>query len=139
MKRLIIICLILLIQNKTIGQNQKLISDSILENQNSERIDSIAKTLDYKKKIVRVYTMFTVDENGHIQNVVVRGPHRLFEQEAIRLINLVPKLDITEYVDGGEGKKFSLPIYFKIETKKEKLKKRKKEEKLRKKMKNEKD
>jgi len=123
MKRFIIISLILFIQVKTIGQNKELILNTI-KNQNIERIDSIAKVLNHKGGTVRVYTMFTINEKGEINNVKARGPHRLFEQEAIRIVNLIPKLDPKEF---KEGIKFSLPIVFVIETEKEKKSREKKE------------
>jgi len=72
MKRLIIICLILLTQNKIIGQNNDLISNA-LQSQNVENIDSIAKQLNYKGgDIVKVFTTFTVNENGEIKDVKAR-------------------------------------------------------------------
>lgn len=123
MKRLIFICLLLFIQAKTISQNKELILNT-LKNQNIERIDSIAKILNHKGGIVRVYTMFTVNDNGEIKNVQASGPHRLFEQEAIRIINMIPKLDPKEFKDGV---KISLPISFMIETRNERIAREKNE------------
>ena len=123
MKRLIIISLILFIQLKTVGQNKELILNTI-KNQNIEKIDSIAKVLNHKGGIVRVYTMFTINEKGEINNVKASGPHELFEQEAIRIINLIPKLDPKEF---KEDVKFSLPINFMIETEKARIAREKKE------------
>lgn len=131
MKRLIIICLILLTQNKIIGQNNDLISNAI-QSHNVENIDSIAKQLNYKGgDIVKVFTSFTVNENGEIKDVKARGPHHLFEQEAIRIINLIPKLDPKEFQNGLKEMKYSLTINFVIETEKE-IKARKKKEKRKK-------
>lgn len=127
MKRLIIICLILLIQNKTIGQNKNLISNTI-KNQNIERIDSIAKKLNYKGgDVIKVFAIFTVNEKGEIKNVKARGPHKLFEQEAIRIVKLIPKLDPKEFKNGMKEMKYSLPINFVIETEKERKSREKKE------------
>jgi len=127
MKRLIIICLILLIQNKTIGQNKNLISNAI-KNQDIERIDSIAKKLNFKGgDVIKVFVIFTVNEKGEIKNVKARGPHRLFEQEAIRIVKLIPKLDPKEFKNGIKEMKYSLPINFVIETEKERKSREKKE------------
>lgn len=135
MKRFLIIILIISIQLKAIGQNKELISKAI-NNQNIERIDSIAKKLNYKGgDIIKVFAIFTVNEKGEIKNVKARGPHRLFEQEAIRIVKLIPKLDPKEFKNGMKEMKYSLPINFVIETEKErklreKKEKRKKEKEL---------
>lgn len=130
MKKLIIISLLLFSQSKIIGQNTELISDAV-KNQNIERIDSIARKLNYKGgDIIKVFAIFTVDENGEIKDVKARGPHRLFEEEAIRIVNLIPKLDPKEFKSGMKEMKFTLPINFQIETDKEKKKRLKKEKQI---------
>jgi uncharacterized protein YlzI (FlbEa/FlbD family) len=130
MKRFLIIILIISIQLKAIGQNKELISKAI-NNQNIERIDSIAKKLNYKGgDIIKVFAIFTVNEKGEIKNVKARGPHRLFEQEAIRIVKLIPNLDPKEFKNGIKEMKYSLPINFVIETDKEKKKRLKKEKQI---------
>lgn len=127
MKRFLTIILILLIQFKTISQNKEIISNA-MKNQNIERIDSIAKKLNYKGgEIVKVFAIFTVNENGEIIDIKARGPHRLFEKEAIRIISEIPKLDPKEFENGMKEMKFSLPINFVIETEKERKSREKKE------------
>jgi len=134
MKRIITICLILLIQFKILGQNEKTISNA-LKNINIERIDSIAKKLNYKGgDVIKVFAIFRVNENGEIKDVKARGPHRLFEEEAIRVVKSIPKLDPKKFKNGMKEMKFTLPINFIIETERErksrqKKEKRKKEEK----------
>lgn len=130
MKKLIIISLLLLLQSEIIGQNTELISDAV-KNQNIERIDSIARKLNYKGgDVIKVFTIFTVDENGEIKDVIARGPHILFEEEAIRIVNLIPKLDPKEFKNGMKEMKFTLPINFQIETDKEKKKRLNKEKQI---------
>ncbi len=127
MKKLIIISLLLLFQSKIIGQNTVIISNAI-KNQNMERIDSIAKKLNYKGgDIIKVFAVFTVNENGEIKDVKARGSHRLFEEEAIRIVNLIPKLNPKEFKYGMKEMKYTLPINFQIETDKEKKNRLKKE------------
>lgn len=137
MKRIITICLILLIQFKILGQNEKTISNA-LKNIDIERIDSIAKILNYKGgDVIKVFAKFTVNKNGEIKDVKARGPHILFEEEAIRVVYSIPKLDPKKFKNGMKEMKFTLPINFIIETERERksrLKKenRKKEKELRK-------
>lgn len=130
MKNFIIISFLLFSQSKIIGQNTELISNAI-KNQNIERIDSIARTLNYKGgDIIKVFAVFTVNENGEIKDVQARGPHRLFEEEAIRILNLIPKLDPKEFENGMKEMKFTLPINFQIETDKDKKKRLNKENQI---------
>lgn len=130
MKKLIIISLLLLSQSTIIGQNTELISNAV-KNQDIERIDSIARKLNYKGgDIIKVFAVFTVNENGEIKEVKARGPHKLFEEEAIRIVNLIPKLDPKEFKNGMKEMKFTLPINFQIETDKDKKKRLKREKKI---------
>ncbi|MBI9041944.1 energy transducer TonB [Lutibacter sp.] len=130
MKKLIIISLLLLLQSKIIGQNTELISNAV-KKQNIEKIDSIARKLNYKGgDIIKVFAVFTVNENGEIKDVKARGPHKLFEEEAVRIVSLIPKLDPKEFKNGMKEMKFTLPINFQIETYKDKKKRLKKEKQI---------
>jgi len=139
MKRRIIIILILTLTNFAFGQNNisKKVSESF-HNENKQRLDSIAKKLNYKGgDQIKVFTIFSVNENGNIVDVKARSVHPLFEKEAIRIIKELPKMTPAEYDGKKISKKYSLPIVFEIETeraKKRRLKKekREKEKKLKK-------
>ncbi len=65
----------------------------------------------------RVNIMFTIDQNGDITNIRKRGPHKLLEVEAERIITLLPKMQPGVH----KGKKvkvpFSIPITFKLQGK----------------------
>jgi TonB family protein len=63
----------------------------------------------------RVNIMFTIGEDGVIGNVRMRGPDKLLEDEAARIISLLPQI-----VPGEQGGKkarvpFAIPITFKLE------------------------
>ncbi|WP_262707155.1 energy transducer TonB [Arenibacter aquaticus] len=62
----------------------------------------------------RVNLMFTIQEDGNIGNVRMRGPNKLLEDEAARIISLLPKMIPGKH----KGKKvqvpFSIPITFKL-------------------------
>ena len=67
-----------------------IIEKSVTKNQNLNRIDSIAKVLKYKGgDKVLVHTQFTINEEGQIVNIKARGPHQVFENEAIRIIKMM--------------------------------------------------
>lgn len=63
----------------------------------------------------RVNIMFYIDQNGNVANMRVRGPHRLLEEETVRIISLLPK-----FGPGLENGKpirtpFAIPITFKLQ------------------------
>jgi hypothetical protein len=117
MKKTIII-LILTLTNFAFGQNN--ISEDISEsfnNDNRDRLDSIAKQLNYKGgDQIKVLTIFTINEEGNVVDIKARSVHPLFEKEAIRILNELPKMTPAEYNGKLISQKYSLPIVFEIET-----------------------
>lgn len=106
-----------LITNLSFSQiDKEAISNLIKENQDSSKFDSISKILGYKGgDKVRVSTMFSVNKTGGIDSIVARGPHSIFENEAIRLIEKLPPFD-PAIVNGKPSRvRFALPIIFVIE------------------------
>ena len=62
----------------------------------------------------RVYVQFIIDIDGSIKGTRTRGPHRLLEEEAHRIISLLPRL-----VPGRIGNEFvrvpfSVPVTFRL-------------------------
>lgn len=60
----------------------------------------------------RVYVMFTIDKDGSITKIKTRGPDKLLENEALRIVNKLPTM-----IPGKQRGKpvpvpFSLPINF---------------------------
>lgn len=63
----------------------------------------------------RVDIMFTINKNGIIEDVQAKGPHKLLEQEARRIVSLLPIL-IPGKLNGEPVEfPFSFPITFKIQ------------------------
>ncbi|WP_422083664.1 energy transducer TonB [Ulvibacterium sp.] len=63
----------------------------------------------------RVDIMFIINKNGIIENVRTKGPHKLLEQEARRIVSFLPVL-IPGKLNGEPVKfPFSFPITFRIE------------------------
>jgi len=64
----------------------------------------------------RVAIMFTISETGSIDNIKMRGPHQLLEDEAERIIALLPEMKPGK--DKGElvNVPFSIPITFKLKS-----------------------
>jgi len=63
----------------------------------------------------RVNVMFTIGEDGRIGNVRLRGPDKLLEDEAARIVSLLPQMKGGKH-KGKEVKiPFSIPITFKLQ------------------------
>ena len=115
------------------SNNDKIINKTI-ENHDKSRGDSIARALGYKGgDKIKVFTIFQVNGNGEIHDIRARGPHKHFEEEAIRVVSEIPKLDPNNNLKEGQSMKFTLPITFVIETDAEKKKRQRKEQRKKKK------
>ena len=62
----------------------------------------------------RVNIMFVIQEDGSIDNIRMRGPDTLLEEEAARIISLLPKMTPGEHRGEKVRIPFSIPITFKL-------------------------
>jgi hypothetical protein len=101
-----------------------------VNNQDKIQVDSIARTLGYEGgDNIKVFVIFEVNREGNIHNVRARGPHKVFEDEAIRVVSEIPQLDPLNTLEADETMKFTLPLTLVLETESEKRRRIKKEEK----------
>ena len=65
--------------------------------------------------IQKIFVVFKIDKNGNITDINARAPHKKLQEEAIRVIDLLPKM--TPGMQRGKpvGVKYGLPIVFKVE------------------------
>ncbi len=63
----------------------------------------------------RVSVMFTIDAEGNIVNIIKRGPHKSLEDEAVRIISLLPKVEPGVHKGKNVNVPFSIPITFKLQ------------------------
>lgn len=63
----------------------------------------------------KVYLQFTVQKDGNIGDLKMRGPHQILESEASRIISKLPKMEPGK--QRGEAVKvpFSIPITFRLQ------------------------
>jgi protein TonB len=59
--------------------------------------------------------MFTVNSKGFVTNIKVRGPDKILEKEASRIIGLVPKMEPGKQRGKAVNIPYSLPINFVLE------------------------
>ncbi|MEO0900477.1 MAG: energy transducer TonB, partial [Bacteroidota bacterium] len=63
----------------------------------------------------KVYIIFTIDKEGKVTNIRTRGPHPILEEEAQRIISLIPQMTTPARLNGKPVKiPFSIPITFKL-------------------------
>tara|TARA_X000000368_G_scaffold169545_1_gene133798 strand:+ start:447 stop:1352 length:906 start_codon:yes stop_codon:yes gene_type:complete len=64
----------------------------------------------------RITSAFTIDKNGDIINIRVRAPHPHLQDEAIRVINLLPKMEPGRQNGKAVSVSYLLPIIFKVQS-----------------------
>lgn len=136
MKRISFVIIVLIC---SFGNSQSNYADEIkhlVANQDKIKVDSLARTLGYKGgDRIKVFVIFKVNNEGKIYDIRARAPHKVFEEEAIRIVGEIPKLDPMTNLKEGESMKFTLPLTLALETNAEKRKRIKKEERRKKKLK----
>ncbi len=60
----------------------------------------------------RISVMFTVDKNGQVTKIKARAPHKSLEQEAIRVIRLLPQMTPGKHKGEPVNVTYALPIMF---------------------------
>jgi TonB family protein len=63
----------------------------------------------------RVSVMFTIDTEGNITNVKMRGPHKILESEVARIISKLPKMKPGKQRGRTVNVPFSIPVNFKLQ------------------------
>lgn len=63
----------------------------------------------------KIYTTFTLNKHGNIENIKVRAPHIEIANEVVRVINLLPQMTPGKQRGRPVNVKYTLPITFFIE------------------------
>lgn len=87
------------------------IQKHVAKNFNSNLADSLG--LPPGKK--RIYVMFKISKTGNIIDIKTRGPHEALEQEALRIIKLLPKMKPGKQRGKTINVSYMLPIVFHVE------------------------
>jgi len=62
----------------------------------------------------KVFVLFAIDKNGNISDIKTRGPDKVLEKEAERIISLLPKMIPGKQRGKAVKVPYSVPIYFKL-------------------------
>ena len=63
----------------------------------------------------RVFVFFLIDKNGIVTKIKSRGPDKLLETEAERIISLLPKMEPGKQRNKNVSVPYSIPINFKLQ------------------------
>lgn len=98
----------------TIKEKKTYFSDRIQEIVKENFNQNIGDSTGLKGK-QRIFTQFKINETGEVENIKIRSPHPLFEAEAKRVINLLPKFKPGVQRGKAISMVYNLPIIFVIE------------------------
>lgn len=101
-------------KNLTNAEKRAYMSNKINEIVTANFNTGIGKTLELEGK-QRVRVQFTIDENGTVSNIKTRATHPQLEEEAKRVINLLPQFIPGQQRGINVGVSYSLPIVFMVE------------------------
>lgn len=62
----------------------------------------------------RIYVIFKINEKGNVVDIQARGPNKKLEEEAARVVNLLPKMIPGRQRDKPVAVVYSLPIMYEI-------------------------
>lgn len=91
------------------------LQDKITQHVNKKFNSELASDLGLAPGIKRIFVMFKIDKTGEITNVQARAPHVKLQEEAIRVVNSLPKMIPGKQRGRAVGVNYSLPIAFKVE------------------------
>ncbi|MBU3822874.1 energy transducer TonB [Flavobacteriaceae bacterium XHP0103] len=84
--------------------------------------EHVKKTFQYPQLAIdmnmygRVGVMFTIDKDGSITNISTRGPDKVLEDEAVRIINALPRMTPGKQRGKPVQVTFTMPINFVLAT-----------------------
>ena len=91
------------------------LQEEIKKHINKKFNSGLASELGLSSGVKKIFVMFKIDKNGDITNIQARAPHKRLQEEAVRVVNLLPKMTPGKQRQIAVGVKYSLPIAFKVE------------------------
>ena len=96
-------------------QKKKCMVEKITKHVNRKYNTGLAGDLGLSPGKKRVYVQFKISKTGEIVDVRARGPHARLEKEAIRVVELLPKMEPGKQRGRPVGVKYTLPITLLVE------------------------
>jgi protein TonB len=74
------------------AQKKKCLQDKISQHVSNNYNTRLSQDLGLSPGKKKVYVLFKIDKTGKISEARARGPHKRLEKEALRVVNMLPKL-----------------------------------------------
>jgi protein TonB len=98
-------------KGKTNAELKKCFQENMIKHvKNNFEYPQVAIELGIRGK---VFVLFTIDSNGNVANIKTRGPDKILEREAARIISLLPQMTPGKQRGRSVNVPYSLPIIFK--------------------------
>ena len=65
--------------------------------------------------VQKIFVMFRIDKNGNLVDIKARAPHKKLQEEAIRVVELLPQMTPGKQRGKAVSVSYGLPIVFKVE------------------------
>lgn len=62
----------------------------------------------------KVFVLFSIDQKGYVSGIRTRGPDKILEKEAERIISLLPRMEPAKQRGKAVRVPYSIPIHFKL-------------------------
>ena len=95
-------------------EQRKCTNDKVARLVNKNFNTNLAKSLDLPSGKKRIFVQCVIDKQGDVKSIVARGPHPKLEEEAIRVLKLLPQFTPGEQDGEVVDVPFSIPIVFQI-------------------------
>jgi len=93
---------------------KKCLQQKIREHVNKRYNVGLAEELGLDPGKKKVYVLFKIDYKGNVVDVRARGPHKRLEREAIRVVQLLPKMIPAKQRGKSVNIKYTLPITLEV-------------------------
>jgi len=96
------------------AERKQCLQKKIREHVNKKYNVGLAEELGLEAGKKKVYVLFKIDYKGNIADVRARGPHKRLEKEAIRVVQLLPKMIPAKQRGKAVNIKYTLPITLEV-------------------------
>jgi len=93
---------------------KKCLQQKIREHVNKRYNVGLAEELGLEPGKKKVYVLFKINHKGNITDVRARGPHKRLEKEAVRVVQLLPKMIPAKQRGKAVNIKYTLPITLEV-------------------------
>lgn len=98
------------------AEKKKCFQEAIITHISKNFNTDLSQELGLEAGKKKVYVVFRIDHKGMVSDIQARGPHSRLEKEAIRVLQLLPKMEPAKQRGKPVGVSYSLPITLEVRT-----------------------